>query len=256
MTKFTYRLRALALGCAAAMCCAAPALADDSEIYSSGSPAAGAKPNVLLIVDNSGSMRATDATGERREYNPANTYTTSGNCTAGRIFFRRKGEAQPDCSSTNYITTTANNCRQLANAVGSTGRSGRWTGKTARYDTASTTWIDLVGGGTTAEVDCFADNSVHGSNADSTPNTYARNGSSTAKWTSLSSNVIDWSQRTTYNFYSSNWLNWFRVELPTRTVSRAQAVENAVVNLVSSVDDVNMGLMRFNLGDPVLSPPP
>ena len=146
------------------MCIAAPALADDSEIYLSGSPATGAKPNVLLIVDNSGSMGANDATGERREYNPGHhvrdvraTVLPGAFSSAARE--RLSPTARRPTTSRRRLTTAGSS----QTAVGSAGRSGRWTGKSARYDTAATTWIDLVGGGTTAEVECFADNSVHGS---------------------------------------------------------------------------------------------
>ena len=250
MSNIKNGMRAAIAGFILASATFSPAFADDSEIYLSTAPSAAVRPNVLLIVDNSMSMDASDVTGERTEYNRATTYSTSGNCTAGRIFFKVKGAAQPDCSSTNYILATSNSCQKLANATNtgaSGGLSGRWTGKAARFDTATAVWTDLQPLGTASAIDCLADSGIHGANAAATPNTYARNGLAGTPYTSLAGGAIDWSTRTTYTFYSSNWLNWYRTTPATSTVRRIQGVENAVVNMVSSVDDINMGMMRFNL---------
>lgn len=246
------RLNGILVGCTLALACAVPAVADDSEIYlSSTAGAAGVRPNILLIVDTSMSMDASDVSGEKVEYNRAKspTYTNANNCNNdSRIFFRKKGDPMPTCTSGNYIDLAANNCDKMNKAVNpsqSSAISGRWTGKAAQYDSATKQWLDLVPGGTAA-VECLADDDVHGSNAASTPKKYAQNGDSSNPWSSLSTNRINWAQRTTYTFYSSKWMNWSRTAA-TQTVRRTQAVENAVVNMLASVDDVNIGLMRFNL---------
>jgi len=248
------RLAAALIG----MLCAFPALADDSEIYLSTTTAVAVKPNILLIVDNSYSMNADDVLNEKVPYSRSTTYSTSGNCTANRIFFRRKGDPMPDCSSNNYFDSTAsgtvgNNCDKLHKAAipsQTTAISGRWTGKAAQWTGGTTNaWADLRPGNTTTDViECQADDDVHGQYGGSSSAKYAQNGNASAKWTSLSTNRINWSQRTTYNFYSANWLNWSRTT-GTTTERRITSVRNAVVDMVSSVDDVNMGFMMFNQAD-------
>src|SRR5688572_15627814 len=238
------------------LACAVPALADASEIYLSSTTAASVKPNILLIVDNSYSMDADDVAGERVRYSRTATYATSGNCVAGRIFFRKKGDPMPTCSSTNWFTSTGasggtnNNCDKLHKAAipsVTTAISGRWTGKAAQWDPVTNTWSDLRPNGVTDPVECQADDDIHGAYGGTATAKYAQNGNTSAKWTTLSTNRINWSARSTYNFYSAHWMNWNRTAATT-TERRISSVRNAVVDLVSSVDDVNIGLMMFNQG--------
>lgn len=255
MFNFKNVVTGLATGIVLSLGSIAPAMADDSEIYLTTGPAGGVRPNVLLIVDTSRSMEAADSTNERQpEYNPNGSYTvpaavTPNNCVAGRIFFRRKGDPQPDCTSTNYILETSNNCSKLATATltgAGGGRSGRWTGKAAQWDAVTNSWSNLVGSGTADPVECAADSGVHGANPGGGSNLFAKNGDAASKWTSLLASSIEWGTRTTYTFYSWKYLSWYAATPPNTTVTRIQAVENAVVNLVSSTDGINMGMMRFN----------
>jgi hypothetical protein len=50
------KLQAAALSFAYVMTAVSPAMADDTEIYIGGSAATGGAPNVLMLLDNSGSM--------------------------------------------------------------------------------------------------------------------------------------------------------------------------------------------------------
>ena len=60
--------------------CGRSALADDSEIFT-GSSSAGSQPNILLILDTSGSMASTVVT--QAAYNPVTTY--AGACSSTRM---------------------------------------------------------------------------------------------------------------------------------------------------------------------------
>ncbi len=67
----------------------------------------------------------------------------------------------------------------------------------------------------------------------------------------------NWTQRRTYTFYSANYLNWRRTEAANKTLSRLTAVKQSVIDLASSVDNVNLGLMRYsstNEGGYVIAP--
>lgn len=239
------------LGLALTLCSGAPVFADDSEIYvNSTSAVSNVKPNILLFVDTSGSMEDADIHNERNRYNPSSNYGTANNCQSGRIFFRADGAPMPTCTSTDYILTAQNNCDKLAQATGSSGKSGRWTGKTAQWNNTTLIWDNLQPSGVAQPVECYADNNVHGQNGStSATKPIARNGDSSNKWTNLATDVIPWTARTTYTFYSSNYMMYLATEPADKDRSRIGVAQDAIVDLVSSVDDLNMGMMRFNIQD-------
>ena len=249
MPTLRKRISGVLIGALFTLAGAGPALADDTEIYNT-SASTPVNPNILFIVDTSGSMGTNDVFNDRKPYNSGTNYTTADNCTAGRIFFRAEGEAQPDCKSTNYIlaSTTTNNCKLMTDAVA--GISGRWTGKVGQFDNTAQIWRDLQPSGTSESIECGAESGKHGSTASPTPNVYARNGDKNNKWTSTASASIDWTQRKTYTFYGSNYLNWYRTTPADQTLSRITAVKQAVIDMASSVDGVNLGLMRYSNNDP------
>ena len=243
MTSLYKRLGGILLGVTLTLACASPALADDTEIYvNSSTPSPDIRPNILFIVDTSGSMSTKDAENERAPYDSGTTYDQTGTCTSSRIFFRRAGDPMPDCTSKNYIVPSANKCAALATAIG--GISGRWIGKTAQYDNTTQVWKDLQPSGTSDPIECFADSGIDGQTSGSNAK-WAHNGDKNTKWTTNAAGVIDWSQRTTYSFYLANWMNWHN-QPANQTIARLDSVKSAVIGLTSSVDGVNLGLMRYN----------
>src|SRR4029453_10506125 len=84
---------AAALG---AMSCAASA--DETEIFvGTGNAVTGQRPNILFIIDTSGSMDTQVVTQEA--FNPATTYT--GPCNTGRVYYASGSDANntPNCSN-------------------------------------------------------------------------------------------------------------------------------------------------------------
>jgi type IV pilus assembly protein PilY1 len=248
MLTIKQRFRAILLGLGLAVSSGSPAIADDSEIYVGG--VSTVKPNILLIIDTSKSMDADDVNDDRPVYSSGGTYgSDNGNCNGSynRIFYTTGvGAAPPTCASANYIngTTTYQNCDKLRTAV--SGASGRWTGKAAQYNSTSKVWEDLKTNGPNANVECAADSGFHGETTASTSK-YARNNNA-SKWGD-STNVINWSQRTTYTFYSERWVRYnqkYDTTPAPQKLDRLAAVKQAVFDMVSSIDDVNMGVMRFN----------
>ena len=78
----THRSRlATALACGAlSLASGAAALADDTEIFVNQAALRDVKPNILFIIDTSGSMSST-VQAPRAPYDPATTY--GGSCSAG-----------------------------------------------------------------------------------------------------------------------------------------------------------------------------
>jgi type IV pilus assembly protein PilY1 len=244
LTSFK-RIGGALLGLSLGICCSVPALADDTEIYvNSTTPSPEVRPNILFIVDTSGSMKEADSFEPRDLYKSDTTYTVTGKCSAGRIFFRRGGEAIPNCNSDNYIleATTTNKCAAMRAAVA--GISGTWTGKTAQYNDVTQSWRDLSAAGTTPPIECQADRGVDGDGSGGA--TWARNGDKDNKWSSSAAAEIDWNQNTTYTFYSANWMNWHSIPAGSVATRRIDAVKQAVISMTSSIDGVNLGLMRYS----------
>src|SRR5690242_7360919 len=84
-----------------------PAQADDTELFVATSSGAGIRPNVLFIIDNSGSMNTNVVT--QVAYNPADTYTGSS-CRTDRVYWRTGSGAAPNCSTDRWFNLSALKC--------------------------------------------------------------------------------------------------------------------------------------------------
>jgi type IV pilus assembly protein PilY1 len=76
------RLASMVVGSFWMLAAGVPAQADDTELFVATSTGAGIRPNVLFIIDNSGSM-GTDVVTQG-PYDPTYTYT-GGSCDATRV---------------------------------------------------------------------------------------------------------------------------------------------------------------------------
>src|SRR5688572_22452540 len=117
MKRFSGLLSVL-LGCLSVML-GAPSYADDSEVFTNSSfLATGVRPNVLFIIDTSGSMDT-----KVNVFDPNKTYT--GACPAGRIYWQTTDtKVPPDCASNQWISEANNRCF-AANTTYSTDWRGR-----------------------------------------------------------------------------------------------------------------------------------
>jgi type IV pilus assembly protein PilY1 len=219
---------------------ALPAVADDTEIYMSKANA-GAQPNVLFIIDTSGSMDGKVDTTPL--YDPNTVYT--GSCQADRIYYSTD-DNPPDCGTSRYFPATSNHCNASAAALTNIGGTGTWPSfgnsraRAAQY--RSSEWRGLSGGNT-GQVECGADAGVHGQNGTSS-NFYPRNnagspwgGSSTLSWRSIGNS---------YRFYTANYLNYRNGTGTPSTMTRLEIVRDVAISLASSLQNVNLGLMRYN----------
>jgi type IV pilus assembly protein PilY1 len=82
--------------------------ADDSEVFTNSQfLSTGVRPNVLFVIDTSGSMD----TEVKVYYEDGTVY--AGDCPAGRIYWRMEdSNAPPDCATSNqWISVDNNRCR-------------------------------------------------------------------------------------------------------------------------------------------------
>jgi type IV pilus assembly protein PilY1 len=244
--------------------------ADDTEVFFSDASASGnTKANILLILDTSGSMNHTAETETSAipdPYTPGINYETDlgidANCNYAKVYYWpvARGTQPTSCSDSNlksfdrasYLKCKAANSG-LDGAAGYYGGSDKFI-RLNRNSGSNYTWnssLDLGNNG--RDVECFADNGVHGETTSSTskyPKSSA--GSSTSNsWVSGSANQW-WSSSnvgTAYYLFSPNYITYNRNPPHTITrLSRMDVVKAAVANLLSSVANVNIGVMRYDAG--------
>ncbi|KXO09374.1 MULTISPECIES: pilus assembly protein [Marinobacter] len=210
------------------------ASADDTEIFFN-TTASEIRPNILFILDNSGSMAANVTTTST--YDPSETY--SGNAPDGSIWllsgntlYAYPAEANKCADITQRFATTG---RVLGYRMASWRRSG-WRGSEA-WRNPSTSY--MASGNF---LECQNDRGVHGE-TDSSNAKYARN--HTNKWGN-EGQEIDWSQIEHNTFWSANYVNWYFNHRETTTRTRLEIVQEVAKNLADSLSGVNIGLMAFN----------
>ncbi len=239
-----------------------PAVAEDIEIYkSTGVTTPSTQPNILFVLDTSGSM--INPVDERADYIPTNTYTGANACyDEGQVYVIRSGY---DFLSTNASGTTNaelvcdlfsfgdsrfdsftrrfNDSAVVCDSASSLDPIGFFTGVIAQY--RGNIWGNLASDDITAFVECEADSGDHGQTTGNAA-VYATQ-SGTNGWSSTSTDVIDWSTSgTSYTMYDGNYLNYIITEPVTSSSTRIDIMKDVMSDLVNSITDVNIGLMRFS----------
>jgi type IV pilus assembly protein PilY1 len=247
MKRSTIRSLALATTAAAAAFCVAPSsYADDTELFVGDAVgAAPSRPNILFILDTSGSMTANVLT--QVEWDPAVTY---GSCNPNRIYWSTNA-TPPSCSSNQWVSTTAFTCQAAQSRLASAGfaapgssgvgRSARWRD---RGGTNNDLWNTLAGGDNSSFVECQSDFGVHGQTAADSRRWPGNR--TNGPWASGTSGAIAWnSTGGNYYFFSANYVDWWANRTVTRT--RLQIMQSTMASVLDSLaDNVNVGLMRYS----------
>ncbi len=215
MNTYTRMIKSLSLLSALVLGASMPALvhADDTEIYTGGT-ATTTPPNVVFIIDTSGSMGSSYggliSLAEKGAYDPAVTYV--GYCDSNKVYWGNGTDAPPDCrTNSRYDLDKASfTCGSAASSFAST---GMFTDKYARL---SGTWRTLDSTDQTSQVDCETD-------ADQT---------------------IIWSTTgTSATFYDANYVNWYWRD---RLNIVMEVFRDLMDSLVANNTTMNLALMQFN----------
>jgi type IV pilus assembly protein PilY1 len=218
-------------------------LADDTEVYVGTNQVSTVRPNLVFIIDTSGSM-CTDVQLTTSNYDPTVTYT--GSCDPNRVYWTSR-DTPPSCGTDNYIATTSFTCNAASDALFGTGGSGFYVGRAARYNLRNhgDRWDTLSSNEHTEWVECEADWGVHGQTDATSP--YPADERNGGPWTSTEADGITWSSEgRVYTFYSANYLNWRETPGTVTTQTRLQIVQEVFSNLMDSVANVNLAVMRFS----------
>lgn len=242
MQRMSGKLVALGLGCLWTTAAMLPAVADDVELFIGTSNFSNsARPNVLLILDDSISMDATLIT--QNNYDPTKTY--SGPCSKDYVYWASgSNSSPPSCGTSSRFRRSDLKCKAALDAFAAPG-GGIFRDRLASYDSGTQKrWESLASG---RPVECESDWGTHGG-TDGSSAVYPRNGNGSQLWTSdqFHSSRVRWGQSPTNNFYwiyDGNWMNWYYS--PGTTATRLQVVKDVANSLVASVDGINVGLMHF-----------
>jgi type IV pilus assembly protein PilY1 len=250
------RLKAVYTGLALAAYTATPAIAEDIEIYTTANlGGAAVQPNVVFVMDTSGSMGATLNVPDAYDY----TQTYSG-CYDPTMIYYTAGDSLPTCSSNEVFLKSSNKCDASVNLydhgviidpVGPLEKHGFYTDQVAQYNSKKKIWQGTSTKNAAEQaylIECYTDSGVHGESGSSSP--YIKDN---GPWTSSvpanpavphavwanGDNNLQW--------YDGNYLNYRTdTSLLTTTVSRIQIAKDAIEAIVDTNNNINIGLMRFD----------
>ncbi len=228
----------------------APAQADDSEVFTNSTfLATGVRPNVLFVVDTSGSME----TEVENVYDPTKTY--DGSCSAGRVYWRMENTGNavpPTCedANTKWVSIDNNRCRAATTGMAS---GGWWNGRTQMLvKTGNPYFWGNPLAGRDWKLECRSDDTVHGdlpgTTAPGAETKKARNGGNTTEtsfWTNGTNSLLSWpTQRV--SLFSANYMNWYTSTDAGTPKTRLSIVQQVARELIADLDGVNLGIMRYS----------
>ncbi len=232
------------------------ARADDSEIFLNTRTVSA--PNILLVLDTSGSMGST--VYSRAPYDATQTYTGSCNSANAYIAAASAAGTPPTCSAASFPIASMV-CTTGTKALSGSGSPGyfsdsmvRWTKTTGTPAAYFWSYLLTSTGGT--DIACRSDN-VSGNAKIPTVYVGPVNGPTT-EWTtwidpSIGNPASYWestsSPKPVYTVYSGNYLNWLYLSNPPQVNigNRLSVVRKAATNLMNSVpQNWNFGLMRYS----------
>ncbi len=240
--------------------CSVPVMAEDIEIYTSlGGSTVTTKPNVLFIIDNSGSMTS-QVDNVRQRFDVSKSYASGAISATGcsfdesKVYYSTDGN-QPVCGSSTYFDLSQLQCDHANDEYNSSGVQINSKGPLEVWGTyadqlsqrnVSDVWGVIEK--TNRPVECALDQGIHGSNASPTPNTYIID--TAAGWQSSATAPPVWSGgKNNYTLFHGKYLNYLidtTVPVLGSAPTRFEEVSRAMTALIDTNTSINVGLMTFD----------
>ena len=250
MKKSSLHTAWAAVGLTIALTAGSPVWADDVELLLSIPGASNAAtPNVLFIMDSSGSMTSIEVSQEPFDAD----FDYTGSCD-DNYYYWTTNSSIPSCTGNN-IRRFLKDRFACAQGVTQIDDAGSYTDTMAMYRKrrGSWKWRTLSRSETDKYVECAADSGVHGGGSPS--ERYAQIGSNIALFTNDPDREVDWGTSPTHQIvtvYDPDYINWYR-NPPGSSMSRTDIVKSVIKSVLGSINNVNVGFMRFHYdeGGPV-----
>jgi type IV pilus assembly protein PilY1 len=248
----------ISVGCGLTMLAGAPAIADDTELLLiTPDPRFNPKPNVMFIMDTSGSMGTQEQT--IMPYDSTQTY--AGICDNDAVYWTDVDiEPVCDAANTQWVWKTYFQCdyaTQQMKGIGSftnTMVQFRDGGKDG-IGPGQWRWQYLAPGYHDYYIECQSDSGIHGDGRST--HLWADTGTNAPDpWTDREKDELSWGsapRNLGYTFFDGNYLNW-KLSPAAVQLSRLQIMKEVSKKVLTSVNNLNVGLMRFNdqQGGPVI----
>lgn len=235
----------------------APVWADDTELLLlNPSSIVQAKPNVIFILDTSGSMRTEEETAA--PYDSTQVYT-AGTCEPDRLYWTDL-DGIPVCAGVGLDTQVlekssfqCNSATRRMDAIGNYANTMAQWRSSSFGATTVTRWQALQAGNATAWVECQADRGTHGDGTagDVYATAYGEfsgSGFIVTPWTSSASEALSWGsapRNVEYTVFDGNWLNWNSNPVLV-DLARMEIAREVTKTVLDALENINVGIMRFN----------
>ncbi len=239
------RMTGMISGFALALIAGLPAIADDTELLLvNPDPSLNPKPNVMFVMDTSGSMDTLEQTVA--PYDSALIY--AGSCDINNIYWTDV-DVTPICDGDQkqYISKSSFHCNYAAQQISGI---GTFTNTMVQYrsgSSGSASWQYLEPGNSSDPVECNADSGLHGNGT--AGDVYAASGSGLSNpWTDDADAEVSWGsapRNLSYTAFDGNYLNW-KASPANVYMSRIDILQSVTRKVLSSVNNMNVGIMRFN----------
>ena len=256
----------MSVGLLLTLTCAAPVYADDTELLLVNPNAAmQAIPNVLLLIDSSGSMGNTEQT--REVYDSSFAYLGGVTaCDPAYLYWTTFKNVTPSCdpANTQRIPKTAFLCNDASKQIAGIGiyrgrmaqhRDGGSGFLSIFFGLSKTRWQNLEAGNEIDIVECQKDSGKHGDGSNGA-DLYAQRGGDLPPFTNDDDDEVSWGSWPTnrsYTMFDGNYLNYI-VNPVFIQDSRINIVNNTATAILNAIDGISVGIMRFNdtQGGPVI----
>ena len=265
MKTIKHRLGQYCLGMLLSVPFAAQVLADDIEIYVGDiSSAEEVKPNIVFIVDTSGSMNADVVTQNNYDVNiDYNAIDPSKGCFKPDKIYYSTGSLPTNCGTSRYFNASALKCDAAVNplfnnvppvdpATDPALASGWYQDRIAQWRDRNgvnqDAWVSIASTKKDQYVECKTDFGEHGIDATNAKKYIANRAD--GPYTNVLAKARNWSSTGRgYVLYTGNYLNWAQVS-PDVISTRIEVVKDVTYNVVDSSNNINIGLMRFDSSSP------
>ena len=202
--------------------------ADDTEIFFNIEKSVSA-PNILFILDNSGSMRNTVRV-QSSDYDPSQSY--DGSYNNSDVYYEQDGN--------NYrISSSALQCDDIENKLNALGKTAPY--KMSHWEDASLPWWCAWFPNSDQCDPTGLDGNWVSLNRDN-----VTEGPVVCQADNPQDVDVDWGDIAPRVFYSGNYMNWDQNYRQDTWMTRLEIVQQVSKNLADGLEGVNIGLMAFD----------